>query len=67
VLGREIPVIVGPRRAGDPASLVASNGRAAERLGWSPARGSLDEMVGSTWRWMGSRAMPPRDEGGSNP
>ena len=60
VLGREIPVVVGPRRAGDPASLVASNERAAERLGWKPARGSLDEMVGSTWRWMNSERRASR-------
>jgi UDP-glucose 4-epimerase len=60
VLGREIPVVVGPRRSGDPASLVASNQRAAEHLGWHPTRGSLDEMVGSTWRWMNGHARSPR-------
>jgi UDP-glucose 4-epimerase len=60
VLGRDIPVVVGPRRAGDPASLVASNEKAAEHLGWRPARGSLDEMVGSTWRWMNGHARVPR-------
>jgi UDP-glucose 4-epimerase len=31
--------------------LVASNERARRVLGWEPERGSLDEMIGSAWRW----------------
>jgi UDP-glucose 4-epimerase len=50
-VGREIPYAVGARRAGDPPVLVASAGRAAEVLGWTPARPSLDVMVGSAWAW----------------
>ena len=50
VVGREIPHVYGPRRAGDPPALVASNDRAAELLGWTPERGSLREMIGSAWR-----------------
>ena len=50
-VGRKIPYAVGPRRAGDPPVLVASADRAAEVLGWRPARPSLDEMVGSAWTW----------------
>jgi UDP-glucose 4-epimerase len=55
VVGRPIPVAMGPRRAGDPPVLVASNERAAERMGWRPARGSLEEMIGSAWRWTTAR------------
>jgi UDP-glucose 4-epimerase len=51
VVGRAIPYIVGPRRAGDPPVLVASSTRAADVLGWRPVRPTLDEMVGSAWRW----------------
>lgn len=44
VTGREVPVHDAPRRAGDPAVLVA-DGTAAEReLGWRPTR-SLHDMV----------------------
>ena len=50
-LGGEIPHTVGPRRAGDPPVLVASNARAGEVLGWSPRRSSLEEMIGSAWAW----------------
>ena len=48
---RPIPHTVGPRRAGDPPVLVASNERAREVLGWAPRRSTLDEMIGSAWAW----------------
>ena len=51
VMGREIPHSFGPRREGDPQVLVASNDKARELLGWGPVRGTLDEMIGSAWRW----------------
>ena len=51
VVGSTIPYTVGPRRAGDPPVLVARSTRAAEVLGWRPIRPTLDEMVGSAWRW----------------
>jgi UDP-glucose 4-epimerase len=51
VMGRPIDYEVGPKRPGDPPVLVASAERAAERLGWRPARPSLEEMIGSAWAW----------------
>jgi UDP-glucose 4-epimerase len=51
VTGAAVPFTVGPRRAGDPPVLVASNGRARTILGWVPRRSTLDEMVGSAWSW----------------
>jgi UDP-glucose 4-epimerase len=51
VIGRPIEYEVGPKRPGDPPVLVASAERAAERLGWRPARPSLEEMIGSAWAW----------------
>jgi UDP-glucose 4-epimerase len=51
VIGRPIDHEVGPKRPGDPPVLVASAERAAERLGWRPARPSLEEMIGSAWAW----------------
>ncbi len=41
VLGRPVPHTIGPRRAGDPAILLASNARAREVLGWQPERDDL--------------------------
>jgi len=51
VVGHEIPYEVGPRRAGDPATLVASAERAGQVLGWRPQRPSLEAMVRSAWAW----------------
>jgi UDP-glucose 4-epimerase len=55
VTGREVKVTMGPRRAGDPAQLVASSVRAAEVLGWRPQRGSLEEIVRDAWDWHKTR------------
>ena len=52
IVGRTIPHHYGPRRAGDPPVLVAAAERARTFLGWSPTRGSLGEMIGSTWQLM---------------
>lgn len=51
VAGRRPPVRPAPRRAGDPASLVASAGLAAERLGWRPEFPDLDSIVRGAWEW----------------
>lgn len=51
VTGRSIPVERGPRRAGDPAVLVASGTRAGDELGWRPQHGTLEAMIGSAWAW----------------
>ncbi len=50
VTGMEIPAEEAPRRAGDPARLVASNALAHTELGWSPER-SLTEIISSSWHW----------------
>jgi UDP-glucose 4-epimerase len=51
IIGEPIPHTVGPRRAGDPPVLVASNEKAREALGWTPRRSTLEEMIGSAWAW----------------
>ena len=51
VAGRAVPFEVAPRRDGDPATLVASSERARAELGWFPAHASLDEIIGTAWRW----------------
>jgi len=51
VTGRRPPTRPAPRRDGDPATLVASSSRAAERLGWKPEHPSLEEIVSSAWEW----------------
>ena len=51
VTGHPIPTVMAPRRTGDPARLVASSEKAKAELGWNPQYTSLEEMIGSAWRW----------------
>jgi len=51
VTGRDIPLVVEPRRAGDPAVLVASSDRARRELGWRPERSNLESIIASAWSW----------------
>lgn len=46
-LGRAVPCQTGPRRAGDPAELVASPQRARRVLNWEPSQSTLEEIVTS--------------------
>jgi UDP-arabinose 4-epimerase len=49
--GKPLTRKIGPRRAGDPALLIASNTRAREVLGWSPVHSSVQEIVETAMRW----------------
>jgi UDP-glucose 4-epimerase len=49
--GRRLPVRTAPRRAGDPAALVADARRIREVLGWRPAFADLDRIVADTLAW----------------
>jgi UDP-glucose 4-epimerase len=62
VTGREIPVVIGPRRPGDPPVLVASSVKATRDLGWRPRHQRLDVIIESVWKWMGlqARTLEPR-------
>ncbi|NUN96432.1 MAG: UDP-glucose 4-epimerase GalE [Candidatus Omnitrophica bacterium] len=51
VTGHPIPEIAAPRRAGDPARLVASSDKARQLLGWTPKHPSLEDIVSSAWDW----------------
>lgn len=55
VTGHEIPAAVAPRRAGDPAVLVAASDRAREELGWKPERADLYGIVSDAWRFTQER------------
>jgi UDP-glucose 4-epimerase len=52
VTGLEIPVQVGPRRAGDPAALVASSEKIKRELGWQPQMQDLHKIIASAWMWL---------------
>jgi UDP-glucose 4-epimerase len=48
---RDFPVRMGPRRAGDPAAIVAKADRISEVLGWKPRLNDLDTIVGHALSW----------------
>lgn len=56
VTGHPIPAQVAPRRAGDPATLVASSQRAQDELGWQPKFADLEKIVQDAWDFTRSRA-----------
>src|SRR5215211_7030250 len=49
VTGHPVPVVVGERRAGDPAQLVASSDRIRADLGWAPEHTDLPGIVRDAW------------------
>ncbi len=51
VTGRPIAVVNGPRRAGDPARLVADSRLVRMKLGWQPRYAKLSTIVEHAWRW----------------
>lgn len=51
VTGKEIPMEIASRRAGDPAILIASSKKAMEELAWKPKHNSLEEIIASAWNW----------------
>jgi UDP-glucose 4-epimerase len=51
VTGRNIPVQEAPRRAGDPAVLIASSDRIKKELGWMPVYDNLEAIIESAWNW----------------
>ena len=51
VTGHPIPAKTTPRRAGDPAQLIASSEKARTVLGWHPEHADLREIIETAWNW----------------
>jgi UDP-glucose 4-epimerase len=51
ISGVDFKVVAEPRRAGDPAMLVARADRIRELFGWQPRYDSLEKIVADAWRW----------------
>lgn len=49
--GHPIPVIMSPRRPGDPAKLVAECSLAKTLLGWEPRYKRIEDIVQTAWNW----------------
>ena len=51
ITGQEIASVIGERRKGDPAILIASSDKAKEILNWEPDFDSIDRIIEDAWRW----------------
>lgn len=51
ISGHAIPAEVKPRRAGDPATLIAASGKISSELGWKPRYPLLKDIISSAWEW----------------
>lgn len=46
-----LPAVISPRRAGDPAQLIASSEKAKTVLGWKPQHADIEEIIATAWKW----------------
>lgn len=51
VSGQSIPVVNSPRRAGDPAKLIADSALAKTLLDWQPKYTTIEQIVETAWNW----------------
>ncbi len=51
VTGLTVPKEIAPRRAGDPAVLVASSDKIRQDLGWQPTYTDMKKIIGTAWGW----------------
>ena len=54
VTNHPIPAKIAPRRAGDPAILIASSDKAISELNWKPKFNSLETIIETAWKWHSS-------------
>ena len=54
VTDSNIPAVITPRRAGDPAKLIASSEKAKKILGWKPEFEDVKEIIATAWKWLQS-------------
>ena len=52
VTGRRVPWLEGPRRPGDPATLIAGVDKVTRELGWRPRHSDLETIIASAWKWL---------------
>lgn len=51
ITGHPIPTVMGPRRPGDPATLIADSSAIKRELGWEPQYTSLETIIAGAWAW----------------
>ncbi|MCT3192172.1 UDP-glucose 4-epimerase GalE [Lacticaseibacillus rhamnosus] len=51
VTGQAIPAKIGPRRPGDPSTLIADSSKARKILGWAPKFDDVEQVIATAWNW----------------
>lgn len=51
VTGKAIPAKIGPRRPGDPSTLIAASDLARQVLNWQPAYDNIEKILQDAWNW----------------
>src|SRR5699024_2203798 len=51
VTGKRIPTQIGPRRGGDPSTLIAASDKARDILDWDPKHTSIENIMKDAWNW----------------
>ena len=51
ITGKKISYSFAPKRAGDPAVLVAGSQKIIKELGWKPQFAELETIIETAWRW----------------
>ena len=59
VAGKTVNVEYGPRRAGDPAVLVADSSRFRADFDWQPDNSSIENIISTAWNWYTSDKFKP--------
>jgi UDP-glucose 4-epimerase len=55
ITGKSVLLHTGPKRPGDPATLVASSTKFKKATNWSTDASSLDNIVRTAWHWYNSK------------
>lgn len=51
VTGKDINAVIGKRRPGDPAVLIASSQNIKKELGWAPKFDDIGSIIETSWNW----------------
>lgn len=51
ITGVDFKVEYGPRRAGDPSTLIASSNKIKNLLGWNPIHSEVKQVIRDAWKW----------------
>ncbi len=60
VIGKDVPVVYGERREGDPPKLYADNKKAKEVLGWESKYNKIEDIIETAWNWEQNPLFPKR-------